>query len=75
MSPKSRYLWLLPLGPDQVRRLLPHRTQLVTAGCQQLRKDVSGGEGGIRTLETRKRLYDFQSYALDQTMRPLHIRF
>ncbi len=34
---------------------------------------MAGGEGGIRTLETREGLRAFQARALGQAMRPLQL--
>ena len=36
MSPRRNPLWLLPLGPDQIRGLLPHRARPMMPGYQYL---------------------------------------
>ena len=51
--------WLLPSGPDQVHGPAVTRTPEIRVKC--------GGEGGIRTLGTRKRTHAFQACSLSHS--------
>ncbi len=51
--------WLLPSGPDQVDGPAVTRTPEFKGKC--------GGEGGIRTLGTRKRTHAFQACSLSHS--------
>ena len=51
--------WLLPSGPDQVHGPAVTRTPEFKGKC--------GGEGGIRTLGTRKRTHAFQACSLSHS--------
>ena len=38
-------------------------------------QNMAGGEGGIRTPDTRKGMPDFESGAFNRALPPLHIHF